>query len=175
MVQHVRHLLRPQKVSGRAPPEITYGWELFSASARDIARMMLDQNQEVGHHQDATPFDPDYQQYLNLELVGILRTLVVRRRGRVVGFALCTLGPHMDHITTRWGLIMKLHLDPAERRGMRGQRMMRMCEKMFRAEGVKIITGAERPRRNSRGRTTASLFIFNGYDPIETVYVKVLE
>lgn len=174
-MQHVRSLPRPQKLSAPARPELVFQWVSFAKYAQDIARLMLAQNAEVGHHRDASPFDPDFQQYLNLELAGVMRTLLVSKWARTVGFALCTVGPHMDHISTKWGSIMKLHLDPDERRGMRGQRMMRMIETMMRKEGVRIVVGAERPRQNARGRTTASLFDFNGYAPIETVFAKVLE
>jgi GNAT superfamily N-acetyltransferase len=133
-------------------------------------------SEEVGHHHEQSPLDPDYSQYLQLELVGVLRFLAVRDKGRLVGFLLCTVGPHMDFMSTRWASILKLYLKPSYRRGGRAPKMLRLAHEMMQKSGVKVVTAASRTGyTTARKRGVASLLEFAGYSPIETVYAKALE
>lgn len=175
MNQHVRAPPTRPRPSVPARLKLVYRWVSFETIARDFARLFVDMHKEAGHNHDISPLDPDYNQYFALDVAGILRTLAVTSGDDLVGFALCTVGPHMDHMSTRWGSVMKLYLAPSARRGMAGQRMMREITVKMRQEGVKLLTAAERPRRNSRGRTMASLLHFNGFEPIETVFALRLE
>lgn len=175
-MQHVRHLPHPRKVSAPAAPDLTYEWALLAATLREFAPLLHEMLQEVGHNHAHSPIDPEYQQYLGLELGGVLRFLAVRDRGVLIGFLLCTIGPHMDFISTRWASILKLYLKPSHRHGARAMKMLRMAHALMREEGVKIVTGASREGYTTpRGRRVASLWEFAGYSPLETVFVKVLE
>lgn len=177
-MQHVRELRRPQSLSAPAPPKpaLAYQWVSFATMAREYARLFVLMHKELGHHQDESPADPDFPQYFNLELTGALRFLAVQNYGRLVGFVLCTVGPHIDYSSTRWGSILKIYLLPEFRRGGRGMRMLRMAHEMMRESGVKIVTAASRKSYTTeRGRDVSSLLDFAGYEPIETVCVKVLE
>lgn len=175
-MQHVRELRQPQSLSAPARPDLVYQWESFATALREYAALFVLMHREVGHHRNESPADPDYQQYLNLELGGVLRFLAVRHDGCLVGFLMCMIGPPIDFNSTRWGSIVKIYLRPEFRAGARGMKLLRLAHERMRGENVKLVTAAAPVGYTTkRKRGTASLLDFAGYEPIETVYAKVLE
>lgn len=168
-MQHVRLPLKAQKVSAPAQPELTYTWEPLASALREFAPLLDRMIREVGHNHAVTPLDPDYAQYLAVERCGILHFLAVRDEGRLVGFVLVTLGPHLDFMTTKWAQIQKIYLRPEYRGAGHGQQMRDRVHAQLKTVGVKIVMAAE------RNACPTPLWAQDGYKPLETVYIKVLE
>jgi hypothetical protein len=160
--------------SARAAPrrKLTYTWEPFSQIIREVAPLFQDHWHELALNQEAIPLDPDYDRYLVYEQVGILHILTARtpEHGRLVGYAFCMLGPHLHYASTQFAQFDMFWLDPKQRIGWNGIRLIKYAEKRMADLGAKVMAGAVK-RHFADGRVGA-LFEFLGYSPIETNFAK---
>lgn len=174
-MQHVRELRHPQKVSGRAPPKLTYHWEQFSQTTKQYTPLFMEHWRELALNQDTIPLDPDFTRYFQMELVGLLHVLAVRDAGRLVGYAFLIVCPHLHYASSRWAALDMFWLKPAYRKGWSGVRLFRHVEQRARELGAVVLSGTEKQHfANGKQHRVGALFEFLGYDPIETVYAKRL-
>lgn len=175
MVQHVRHLLRPQKVSGHAPPRLTYHWEQFSQTAKQFTPLFTEHWRELALNQDSIALEPDYERYFQMELFGLLHVLAVRDAGHLVGYAFMIVNPHLHYASTKWAVLDIFWLKPQYRKGWNGIRLFKTVERRARNLGAVVLSGTQKLHfKNEKAHQVGALFEFLGYDPIETVYAKRL-
>lgn len=130
---------------------------------------------ELATNRDAIPLDPFWQQYFDLDLMGVLRVLTVRVDGLLVGYVFVALAPHTHYASTLWANYDMFWLDPVYRQGWTGVKMLLEAERQMREWGAKAISLSMKIAFNEayEGRMHR-LLVRLGYAPRDVVYVKVL-
>jgi L-amino acid N-acyltransferase YncA len=99
---------------------------------------------EVALDHDAIPLDPDLELYDHLAESGMLHVLVARDEGRIIGYHLSIVKPHLHYRTSLHAQTDVYYIDPAYRKGMTGVRLFKEAERTLVARGVKkMITGTK--------------------------------
>lgn len=93
---------------------------------------------EAGH-QNRMKMEPDLASYQWLESQGQLAVLTARSAGRLVGYAVTVIRPHMHYRPTLCGFEDALFLTRGARRGMTGVRLVRAMNEALRKRGVKKV------------------------------------
>lgn len=125
---------------------------------------------ELALDKNAVSLAPDWRRYRHLNDQGVLSTMAVRERGKLVGYSimLLTTGLHYKHCyEARMDVFW---LAPEVRGRYGGVRLFRAHEKELKRRGVRrIYTGSKMHRDSSR------LFLALGYKPVEIWFSKMLE
>lgn len=122
---------------------------------------------ELALDKDRVPLDVDWERYAALERAGILLFVSLRQRGRLVGYFMGFIMPHLHYKST-----VTLGMDiywthPDVRGGTAARRLLRKVHEEAAARGaVKVFATSKNHRDSSR------LFAALGYRPIETVHSK---
>lgn len=177
LARPAKALLLPPKLSAPGRRKLVFQWEPFAQIAREITPLFTAHWREIALNQDAIPLDPDYDRYLQCELIGILHVMTVRdgSTARLVGYVFAMIGPHLHYVSTRWCMGDMFFLQPPYRVGWNGVRMMKAFERGVAERGAKIIHLVEKlhfVESHKHGRKVGSLLEFLGYSPIEQVYAK---
>lgn len=161
------------------PSDLTFAFETINAVLQDgfedMAALHWD---EVALDKDAIPLAPDWEKYRWLEKSGILKSVAARRAGKLIGYDVFFVQPALHYSTSLWAVNDILYLDPEERRGMAGARLIRQAEKMLGALGVrKVIYHTKLHVHLGHGKahgTVGDLLIKLGYKHVEDVLAKLI-
>ncbi len=96
---------------------------------------------EVAVNQDTVPLDVDFAAYDALDKAGMLHITVARENGRVVGYHILFVKPHLHYRSTLFAFSDVYYLDPAHRKGFAGVQLFRESERALRDRGVKVVVG----------------------------------
>lgn len=151
---------------------LKFSWERFSGLAEEIIPLFVKHWREVGSDQDAVPLDVDVRRLLQYEQAGRLGIVAARHEGKLVGYVVVIMGPHLHHASTNWGQFDGFWLDPDYRKGPSGYRMLRGAVAAARKKGVKVLT-VPVPQAFENGRLN-NLFKRMGFGAPETLFRKVL-
>lgn len=125
---------------------------------------------EIALDRAAVPLDPDWERYYELADAGKLSVVTARERGRLVGYHIAVVSPHLHYRGTLHGVTDVYFILPEFRKGFTGIRLMKVVDEELKRLGVvKRITGTK--RHLDMGR----LFERLGYRETERVYTKILE
>lgn len=106
-----------------------------------------------------------------LEGAGIFRVWTARRRGRVIGFILFHIHPHLNYRHTLFAFDGGHYLDTTYRdNGWLGIKMWRSAIAALRDLGVRVVMAHD----NSQ-RPLGPFFRRLGFEPRSTIYWKVLD
>lgn len=156
---------------------LAFGWEpIARARADGLDDMIALDWEELEHHKDTSPFDPNWPTYLRLERDGVYRLAVLRKNGVMVGYNGFFIQPPLHSRSTLWAVNDLVYVDP-DHRGLAGVKMLRQTEHMLRELGVRIVMYASKPHDLSgkRGRdSVGQLFEKLGYEPFDQSWTKVL-
>ena len=125
---------------------------------------------EIALNQDTVPLAPDWERYHQMEFAGALHITTARdERGFIVGYAVFLVGEnaHYKGLTVADGDIFYLH--PSYRQGLAGLSMLRAAEDLLREVGVNMIVNKDKMHA-----PLGIVFKRMGYEPIETVYAKMI-
>lgn len=147
---------------------ITFQEESFEACLPELKPLFEIHWKEIALHQDIIKLDMCYDEYIAIEKQGGLHLIVARDAGRIVGYHLAFIRPHL-HYRQSLSAIVDIYFVLPSHRGGTGMRMLRFAEKSLKARGVqKIFTACK--LHHDVGR----LFDRLGYQEIERMYAKVL-
>lgn len=122
---------------------------------------------EAGQAKEASPLDPDWQKYAQLEAAGILGVVTLRVNGKLGGYAVCFVGPTLQSKSTIWGQIDTIWLHPNLRRGNLGNKLLQFAEEKLKAAGAKIVKIDTNPR-------VGNWLVRKGYTAHHVVLTKTL-
>lgn len=147
--------------------ETTAQVESFIGARKELERLFPIHWKELALNQDKIPLDVDWPKYAQLERAGILLFVTLRQNGRLVGYYMGFLMPHIHYKST-----VTLGMDvywthPDIRGGIAGRRLLRKVEEEAKARGVKKLFAVSKNHKDS-----SRLFAALGYEPIETVHAK---
>lgn len=131
--------------------------------------------EEVALDKETVPYAPDYGRYLDMEQKGLFRIMSMRRGGRLVGYNAFFTMPHLHYRFTMHALNDVIYIDPEERRGWAGVRLIMEAEKALArlADPVKIFYHTKLHVAEDRG-TVGRILERLGYAHVERVYAKVV-
>jgi len=115
------------------------------------------------------PLMPDYVAYGKLCVADMLRCIVARADGVLVGYALFIVSPHLHYSTCKTAFEDIYFLKKEYRLGRTGIRLFQFAETALRADGVnRIIMHTKIHLDNSK------LFEYLGYKLTDKLYTKLL-
>lgn len=115
-------------------------------------------------------YNPDFEQYKKLFDADVLHISSARRAGKLVGYAIAVVQPHLHSKHVRWGVYDNYYIDPEHRGPGVFGRLMHFSENVLRSQGVTRLYATE-PLHWSNASTW---FEHNGWRFAERVYVKEL-
>jgi len=149
--------------------------EALAAGLEDL--LVLHWEEVAQDHRDA-PLAPDWPKYRHLARAGVLTVFGAWRGVRLVGYNVFFVQPTLHHANTLWALNDLLYLEPEERLGSAGIRLVSFAETELAKRGVKKVLYqpniiAHFGRGKARG-TVGDLLAKLGYRHVENVYAKGL-
>lgn len=161
-------------------PKLTLSWGTIAEARADGFDDMLHLHwEEVENHHEDAPLAINWTAYRNLERAGVLRLLLLRRTGQLVGYSVWFVQPTLHHALSTWAVCDVLYVDPDTRRGRAGVQLIVEGERMLRELGVKAITYTVKPARQrgdlgyKRGRDSVGVLLSKlGYALDEETWAK---
>lgn len=125
---------------------------------------------EIARNQDLIALDPDFIRYTQLQERGQLLVVTARDAGRLVGYATFFIDAQIHYRKTRWAESDVYWLHPDYRGQGHGERMMAFCEAELRSRSVVVLHAKAKDAHAAAG----AMWQKRGFEPIETVFAKVL-
>lgn len=146
---------------------ITAQAESFISARSELEKLFPTHWRELALDQDRIPLDVDWPRYAQLERAGILLFVTLRKAGRIVGYYMGFLMPHL-HYKSTVTLAMDIYwTHPDIRGGLAGRRLLRKVEEEAKARGAHKMFAVSKNHKDS-----SRLFAALGFSPIETVHSK---
>lgn len=121
----------------------------------------------LDHHE--VPLDPDWARYFELDDKGALSVVTARCEGKLVGYHIAMITPHLHYRGTLHGITDVYYLAPEHRRGFTGIRMFKAVNDEMKRRGVvKLVTATK--MHHDMGRIFERL----GYRATERTYTKIV-
>lgn len=92
---------------------------------------------EIAHFKDI-PLNPDYDQYLKLEQMGITRSYSARMEdGKLIGYAVFFIRPNLHYKDSIQALQDIIFIDKNYRGA--GLGLIKFCDRMLKEEGIQVV------------------------------------
>ncbi len=131
---------------------------------------------EVACDKEAIPLAPDWERAFMLQRAGALYTAAYRRDGRLIGYNAFHVTPHIHYRHSAHAVNDVVYLDPDERKGFAGVKLIRGTEALLREVGaVKIMYRCKTHVNIGHGeKTLRDLLVALGYRHDEDVLTRLL-
>lgn len=147
----------------------TFAVELLAHSQAELEDILPQHWEEIARDRDTIKLDPDWPAYHALEACGQLHFLVCRVDGKMAGYHLAFVRPHLHYRQSLSCITDIFYLKPEYRKGGIGKQLFVESEKVLKARGVqKVFLGCK------VALDLTPLFENLGYQKIEYVFAKVL-
>lgn len=148
---------------------VTFAVEDWQDYKREAAVLWPLHWDEIAMDKDAIKLSVDYAQYDQIDASGSLHVVVARSEGRIVGYHLSIIRPHLHYSQSLSAFTDIYFIVPEFRKGRTGINLMKFTEKSLKARGVqKMFTGTK--LHLDMGR----LFEHLGWTETERLYTKVI-
>lgn len=119
--------------------------------------------------QEDVPVSVWKEAYEDMWKNGVLHIVSVRAGGKVVGYHVSSVQPHIHHRETIMGFTLAFYLDPSYRFSGTGIKLLKFVEKTLAERGVKkfYLTTKKKP-------DLSRLFEILGYRPDEVTFSKII-
>ena len=139
-----------------------------AADVMDEIKPLLQKHwHEIAHFPDV-PLDPDYDAYLRAEQAGKLRVFTARSGLALVGYGVFFIG-NLHYKSTPIATQDILFLSP-EHRGIAGVRLIRFCDRMLKADGIRKVYHHVKPAKVDFSRVLRH----EGYELVDHVWARSL-
>jgi L-amino acid N-acyltransferase YncA len=115
---------------------ISYALEPWDRYYRDCQPLWPEHWDEIAVDKDRMPMRPDVATYQALDAAGRLQIVVVRDDGRMVGYILSVIRPHLHYADVLCGYEDAYFLTKSHRRGMIGVNLIREAIRHMKLVGV---------------------------------------
>lgn len=116
---------------------ITFMVEKWADCWREMAPLWDSHHAEVAIHHEEVPLDPDVAEYARLCANGQLCIVVARMEGRIIGYFLSIIKPHLHYRTTLHAFTDVYYVLPEYREGTGcGIKLFKETERVWIARGV---------------------------------------
>lgn len=148
---------------------ITYQVEKIETVREETAALLSLHWQELGLDHERIPLDADHARYEDLERQGILHIVTVRDMGKLVGYHIALVTPHLHYKSTLHAITDIYFLLPEYRQGRIGIKLFQFVEQDLRARGVKRLLTS-----NKLHLDIGKIFDYLGYKEVERLYSKYI-
>lgn len=148
---------------------VTYQEEKLSDCLEEMKPMLLKHWEELANHRDTRPLDPDYQMYLAMNDMEIVRVFTVRSDSKLIGYSIWIVAKHLHYKTWLYAVSDIYWLNPEHRKTGVAFDFFFKIEDWLKSLGVNSITVQDKLTHKHN-----SFFNRLGYTPIEQLYEKVI-
>jgi hypothetical protein len=146
----------------------TYCTESLSEARPDLEMILPLHWEEIARDKEIIKLDPDWEAYEALDRAGQFFMMFCRIDGKMVGYHICFIRPHLHYRKSLSAITDIFYLLPEFRAGRTGIQLFVESEKALKARGVqKIFLGCK------VSKDLTPLFEKLGYVKIEYVFSKV--
>lgn len=118
---------------------ITYQLEDWATYFQDCQALWVEHYDEIAVTKDKMPMRPDVETYVALEQMGRLQIITAREAGRMLGYVVSVIRPHMHYADVLTGYEDAYFLTKSHRRGMTGVKLIREAVKHMQAVGCQKV------------------------------------
>lgn len=116
-----------------------YKEESYEEVVNDIMPLYEKHWEEIALNQDKIKLNPDLEKYQTLNAMGILRIFTARDNGKLVGYFLVMVTPHIHYKDHSFAVNDIIYVHPDCRGGTVAYRLIRFVEKQLKADGVSVL------------------------------------
>lgn len=140
------------------------------ANVLEEAKPLLERHwQEIAHYPDI-PLDPDYEQYIKLDDMGLIKAFTARNEDKkLVGYAVFLVRPHIHYRSMLLASQDILFIDKEYRKTRMGLSLIKFCDEYFKSIGVTAVSQHIKAKFDF-GR----MLKFLGYELMDLIYIKRL-
>ena len=144
--------------------EETYGQVI------DEIRPLFDGHwQEIALDKEHIKLDPDYEAYQLMARMNMLHITTVRDQGRLVGYCVCVIRPHLHYRQSLTAINDIFYIHPDYRQGMTGVKMFKAVEKFLNKRGVQRVV-----MNTKLHQDVGLIFERLGYRETERIFTKLI-
>lgn len=136
----------------------------------EFREIVKDHYHEIALYQDRVPLDPDYGRYIAMDEAGIVCCVTARDEGKLVGYAIFFVMPHIHYKSTVFAMNDILYLAPEYRGGSLGVDLLTISESILITLGANVVQLHMKVHKPWHKLAEAC-----GYSMGEYTYSKVLE
>lgn len=118
---------------------IVFDQERFSDVVADLPPLLEKHWQEIALNQDKIKLNPDWPRYESLDLSGNLAIFTVRDDGKLIGYFVLFIMPHIHYSDHIFAVNDILFIDPEYRRGSMAIRFFKFAEEELKKRGTSVI------------------------------------
>ena len=144
-----------------------YSLELIKEIKEEILPLFKGAWDEVDYLRDYVDLDPDWEQILQLEKLGMFRTYVARNDGVIVGFVCVNVQPLLHSKAHYASQVDVAYIDPSHRGTFKN--LLEVVESDLRDQGVKVFVF-----NLKSWDKTGEFMKKENYEHVENVYLKVI-
>lgn len=142
--------------------------EQFGTLLTEIKPLFKQHWEELANNKDIRALDPDYDAYIQLNNMGIIRIFTVRDDDRLIGYAFFLVAKNLHYKTWKYAVSDIYYLLPEFRKTEVSTRMFTEMETWLRFMGVKSVTIQDKINHSH-----TNFFVKLGFKPIEQLYEKI--
>lgn len=106
----------------------------------EMAPLLVEHWLEIGVNREQIPLSPDFSKYIALQDAGVLHCVSVRVEGKLVGYSLTFLQPHLHYSKNLFALNDIIFISKDYRKGTLGFKLIKFVEdEMKRKDVSKIV------------------------------------
>jgi L-amino acid N-acyltransferase YncA len=148
---------------------ITYQVEKWNDVVDEMKPLWPLHWEEVAVDKDEIKLNPDYASYENYDRNGALHIVVMRESGRVCGYHVSIVRPHLHYMESLSAFVDVYYIEKQYRGQKAGLKLFQEAERTLKARGVqKIFSGTKKHLDFSK------LFEGLGYTATETQFTKLI-
>lgn len=118
---------------------IVYSVEKLSECLEEIKPLLEHHYEEVAMYKDKIKLEPDYDKYLSMADDGLLHVVTARDEGKLIGYFVSFLLPHIHYSSTVYAVNDILFIDKEYRNAKVGLGLFSYAEEQLKAEGASVI------------------------------------
>lgn len=150
--------------------DVAFATESFEAIFTEGSQLLANHWVEIAHYKDI-PLDIDVERYRAMEAAGMLRVFTARLEGRLIGYAVFVVNRNSHYRSSVQAVQDVLYVDPHERRGLTGLKLVKFADEVLRVEEVQVVYHHVKAKHPILGRLLGRL----GYEVVDVIYAKRLD
>jgi GNAT superfamily N-acetyltransferase len=118
---------------------VNYRQEFLIQVENDIRPLLEEHWEEIALNKDKIKLNPDWDAYHSLEEANALKIFTAREEGRLVGYFVVIVRPHLHYKDHLFATNDVIYLHPSHRKGRTGIKLVQFAEKCLREDGVSVL------------------------------------
>ncbi len=145
---------------------VTYQAEAIWQVLPEILPLLADNHAEAQQETYGTELDPDWDQYRQMESLGLLSIFTARDDGKLVGYDIFIVGPHRHALASKVAINDMTYVMP-EYRGFTAVLLVKKSDKALKTMGCSVIV------RHAQCNTQVHALLERiGYAPSELMMIR---